>query len=393
MKTWNSFPMLRLIFPFVLGVVAGAFISEVVRIDVKLLCLTLFGFSIVIIPTLIALGNLTSQRWFGLLVWPSFLVFGTLLALSVSDGIYPDYIHAESDGTPHEYVIKIVDEPQGKANSVKVVADAFDVQNSRQGKLLLYFSKDSLSSNLSYGQKLLVRTKIEQVAGLGNPNEFNYSRYLRFHNIHFRGYVQDADWRVVSNGEPSLKRWFLDLRSSLIERLKEAGLSGNELSVASALILGHRTDLDKELLTAYAGAGATHVLAVSGLHVGIVYLILNFLLRFLNRFKYGRFVRTLLVVLTLFSYAALTGLSASVFRAATMFSFVAIGTAFNRNTNIFNTLAASAFCLILYEPMILMQVGFQLSYAAVIGIVLIQPLLFQLYVFKNRLLDWAWSIT
>jgi competence protein ComEC len=193
--------------------------------------------------------------------------------------------------------------------------------------------------------------------------------------------------------EPSVKGWFLSIRSKFIEKLKEAKLSGNELAVASALILGYRSDLDKELMTAYAGAGATHVLAVSGLHVGIVYVILNFLLKFLNRYRYGRIIRTIILVLLLFSYAALTGLSASVFRAATMFSFVAIGSAFNRNTNIFNTLAASAFCLILYEPMIIMQVGFQLSYTAVIGIVLIQPRLFKLYTFKNQLLDWAWSIT
>ena len=146
-------------------------------------------------------------------------------------------------------------------------------------------------------------------------------------------------------------------------------------------------------MSAYAGAGATHVLAVSGLHVGIVYVILNTLLKFMDRKRSLRILKTILLVLLLFGYAGLTGLSASVFRAATMFSFVAIGKAIDRNTNIFNTLAASAFCLILYEPMIIMQVGFQLSYLAVIGIVVIQPRLFELTFFNNRWADWAWSIT
>jgi competence protein ComEC len=96
----------------------------------------------------------------------------------------------------------------------------------------------------------------------------------------------------------------------LIEKLKLAGLEGDELSVASALILGYRAELDRELMSAYAGAGATHVLAVSGLHVGIVYFILNALLKFMDRRKYGRIIKTVLLIGILFGYASLTGLSA-----------------------------------------------------------------------------------
>lgn len=394
MKVWNSFPMLRLILPFLVGVISASFLPEFIAID----CFILMMFSgvaglIVLVGMLLTL-QLRRPHWFGLFLWPSFLVLGSILALSVSDSIFPDCLNQERLGhVENAFVAVIADQPQVKAKSVKVIAEVVDVEQSMNGRVLLYFKKDSVSEQLKYGEEILIRTKLEQVKGMGNPNEFNYSRYLRFHNISFRGYVKSGDWKKLSNGSPTMKGWFLALRSQMIVLLKESGLDGNELSVASALILGYRADLDKELMTAYAGAGATHVLAVSGLHVGIVYVILNFLLKFLNRYRYGRIVRTIILVLLLFSYAALTGLSASVFRAATMFSFVAIGSALNRNTNIFNTLAASAFCLILYEPMIIMQVGFQLSYAAVIGIVLIQPRLFKLYTFKNRLLDWAWSIT
>ncbi|MDP6909121.1 MAG: ComEC/Rec2 family competence protein, partial [Flavobacteriales bacterium] len=229
--------------------------------------------------------------------------------------------------------------------------------------------------------------------GMGNPNEFNYARYLRFHNILFRGYVNSKNWKLLSDGKPSLKRWFLKVRSQLISKLEAARLQDDELAVASALILGYRLDLDRELMAAYAEAGATHVLAVSGLHVGIVYVIFNMLLKFMDRSRKTRILKTIILILCLFGYAGLTGLSASVFRAATMFSFVAVGKMIDRSTNIFNTLAASAFCLILYEPMIVMQVGFQLSYAAVIGIVIVQPKLFNLIAFNNRLVDWAWSIT
>ncbi|MDC0303569.1 ComEC family competence protein [Flavobacteriales bacterium] len=386
--------MLRLILPFLVGVITASFLPEFIKVDFQLLVIltTIVGLAI-LIGMLLTL-NLRRSYGFGLFLWPSFIILGSVLSLSVSDSVFPDYLKQEElGGIEKSYVAIIVAQPQIKSKSIKIFAKVTDANQSMNGKVLLYFKKDSTSKQLKYGEQLLLRTKLEKVKGMGNPNEFNYTRYLRFHNISFRGYVNSESWQRLSMSNPSVKGWFLSIRSKLIKKLKEAKLSGNELTVASALILGYRSDLDKELMTAYAGSGATHVLAVSGLHVGIVYVILNSLLKFLNRYRYGRIIRTMILVLLLFSYAALTGLSASVFRAATMFSFVAIGSALNRNTNIFNTLAASAFCLILYEPMIIMQVGFQLSYTAVIGIVLIQPRLFKLYTFKNQLLDWAWSIT
>ncbi|MGB0918068.1 MAG: ComEC/Rec2 family competence protein, partial [Flavobacteriales bacterium] len=376
------------------GVICASFLPEFAQVNTRVLTWSGVGAGSVSLLLLVVTTRFRESHWFGLWLWPVLVGLGGFLSLSVSDSIFPDSLSGEAfDGKPRAYMAIISDEPQVKNKSVKVTAELSTVNNSSHGKVLLYFKKDSASEGLKYGEQILVRTKLERVKGMGNPNEFNYTRYLRFHNISYRGYVKTGAWSSLSEGSPGLKGWFLDVRSILIGLLKESGLDGNELSVASALILGFRTDLDKELMSAYAGAGATHVLAVSGLHVGIVYMILNFLLRFLNRFRYGKLIRTFLLVTFLFSYAALTGLSASVFRAATMFSFVAVGSALTRNTNIFNTLAASAFVLILYEPMIIMQVGFQLSYAAVIGIVLIQPRLFNLYVFNNRFADWAWSIT
>ena len=394
MKVWNSFPMLRLIPPFLVGVISTSFLSELIEFNSSILVTFSVAFGSLILASIFWTYRLRRSFYFGLILWPSFYILGSLLTVSVSDNVFPEYLNQEQiEGSSGTYLAVIDDEPQQKKGSVKVVARVIDLDCTVNGRVLLYFDIDSLSQSLKYGEQLLIHSKFSKVEGMGNPNEFNYTRYLRFHNIIYRGQVRGNDWRRLSAGDPGITGWFLSIRSDLIEILKESGLEGNELSVASALILGYRTDLDKELMNAYAGAGATHVLAVSGLHVGIVYVILNFLLKSLNRFKHGEVFRTIILVSLLFSYAALTGLSASVFRAATMFSFVAIGSALNRNTNIFNTLAASAFCLILYEPMIIMQVGFQLSYAAVIGIVLIQPRLFNLYSFNNRFADWAWSIT
>ena len=395
MKFWNSFPMLRIFPPFLLGVVGAAFITEFIPWDETVLFATFLAFGVAVVGAIAVASFVSSKIQFGLVVWLLMLALGSFLTLSVSNEIFPNSFHGElSESAEKSYILRIVDEPQLKKRSIKVVAKLTDDSLSANGKVLLYFNDDSVHSNLKYGDILTVRTKLDKVENLGNPNEFNYKRYLRFHGISYRGYVASGKSEVLSTNNPGVWGHFYTIRRKLIQRLNDSRLDGNELSVASALILGYRADLDKELMSAYAGAGATHVLAVSGLHVGIVYVILNTLLQFMDRRRSTKILKTVLLILLLFGYAALTGLSASVFRAATMFSFVAVGKAIQRDTNIFNTLAASAFVLMAFDPMIVMQVGFQLSYAAVIGIVVIQPRLFELLAFpRSKLLDWAWSIT
>ncbi|MCF8278038.1 MAG: ComEC family competence protein [Flavobacteriales bacterium] len=393
MKVWNSFPMLRVLIPFLGGIVSWAFLLEEIEITSTQLIFGSVAAGLIALATVLFGSEKRITHRFGMALWPASYLIGSMLTISVSDRIFPDHLKSFETNGVQSFIAVVDDQPRQKQKSIEVVANVTDVDQQQFGKVILYFKTDSASKQIKYGDELLLRTNIQEVEALGNPNEFNYPRYLRFHYISHRGYVQSSDWKWLSAGNPSIYGWFLDLRSILIGKLKEAGLQGNELSVASALILGFRAELDRELMNAYAGAGATHVLAVSGLHVGIVYIILSKLLLFMDRYRNGRILKTVLLVFLLFSYAALTGFSPSVARAATMFSFVAIGKAMNRDSNIFNTLAVSVFGLVLYDPMIVMQVGFQLSYAAVIGIVLIQPKLVELIVFENRILDWAWSIT
>ena len=135
-----------------------------------------------------------------------------------------------------------------------------------------------------------------------------------------------------------------------------------------------------------------HVLAVSGLHVGIIFFILNFLLTPLNRNKRLLKIKLFLLVGALWFYAFLTGLSPSVMRSCTMFSFIVVGENLNKRTNIYNTLAASAFLLMLINPLIIFGAGFQLSYIAVISIVFFQPRLAALVAVKNRILKYVWDL-
>jgi competence protein ComEC len=182
-------------------------------------------------------------------------------------------------------------------------------------------------------------------------------------------------------------------QNRLLDVLKSHQFKQQELAVASALLLGYKDMLDRDTILTYSSSGAMHILAVSGLHVGIIYLVISSLLFFFEKIKYGNYIKAFLLVISLWAYALLTGMSPSVLRAATMFSFVTIGASLKRQTNIYNTLAASAFVLILYNPYIILKVGFQLSYLAVFGIVYLQPKLYNLYSPSNWLMHKIWAIT
>jgi competence protein ComEC len=133
-------------------------------------------------------------------------------------------------------------------------------------------------------------------------------------------------------------------------------------------------------------------LAVSGLHVGIVFYLVSLVFGFLRHNRKGRLLFMLISISILWSYAFITGLSPSVMRAATMFSIFAIGENLNRRSNIYNSMAASAFILLLINPNNLFDIGFQLSYAAVFGIVFLQPKLEKLFFIKNRILRFFWML-
>ncbi|HKZ36510.1 MAG TPA: ComEC/Rec2 family competence protein, partial [Chryseolinea sp.] len=166
-----------------------------------------------------------------------------------------------------------------------------------------------------------------------------------------------------------------------------------EQGIVSALVLGITDGLDNELLTAYKGTGAMHILAVSGLHVGIIYGLLLFLLKPLQKVKHGKWFLAGISIVVLWLYAFITGLSPSVLRAVTMFSFVALAKPAQHRTNIYNILAASAFCILLYDPYLIMSIGFQLSYLAVLGIVYLQSGIYKLWEPTNRLLDEVWKVS
>ncbi len=260
-------------------------------------------------------------------------------------------------------------------------------------KLLVFFKKDSSVASLKAGQKIVFNTQLNETKSNQNPFGFDYGSYLKLKQIGYTSFVGNNDWELLDNKVSGIKNKALNFRQSLLSVYSENGITGDHLAVLSALTLGYKNQLDAKLKSAYSAAGAMHVLAVSGLHVGILYWILNWILSLSGWLKKFIRFRFLLVFAGIWVYAFITGLSPSVLRATVMISFLMGGKLLNRNISIYNSLAASAFILLSLNPLLLFNLGFKLSYFALTGIVFFQPKISRLFYVKFLPLRWAWELT
>ncbi|MDT0558484.1 ComEC/Rec2 family competence protein [Ichthyenterobacterium sp. W332] len=293
----------------------------------------------------------------------------SLITFKITKRLKPSHFH-------NKYEAKIL-----KINNEKVV-----------GKILVNISKDSTESYLYVDEAYVINSKLSTISGPKNPFQFNYSDYLKKRHIYAQLFTTSEQLVKLKSIRTSVHAYAEGLRNKIIHNLKNSRLSEDELSIIQALLLGQRQDISKDIYDDYAKAGVIHILAVSGLHVGIIMLILQFLFKPLHRIKYGRYIALICITIFLWSFAVIAGLSPSVCRAVTMFTIVAFALNIKRFTNIYNTLAISAFVLLLWNPMFVFDVGFQLSYIAVIAIVSIQPLLFKLWIPKWVIPRKLWEV-
>ncbi|QQS50244.1 MAG: ComEC/Rec2 family competence protein [Bacteroidota bacterium] len=292
----------------------------------------------------------------------------------------------------------ICEKPQRKSNSTLLpVLLINDKQASflktRPVKALLYTNKDSLLADTTQiGSRVFFKATLKPIKNNGNPNEWNASLYQAQRGYFCKGYVS-KDFLVIKSGKRfPVKRLATNIQARAMQQFASMLEEPNALAVVTALTLGNRDLLSDEIEKSYANTGVIHVLAVSGLHVGILYLFLNFLLAILDKNPWTRQIKTVVIVLIIWFYALITGLSPSVIRAAIMFTVFALGRSIKREINMFNLLALAALIMLLINPLILFHVGFQLSFLAVGGIVFFQPHFYKLFEFKSYLADYVFKL-
>ncbi len=260
------------------------------------------------------------------------------------------------------------------------------------GKVLLNAKKDSIDKVLNIDEILYTSNLYLDIQGAMNPYEFNYKEYLKHQHIHHQLTIESKNFVVLGPGKISFKGAAHSLRRRINRELGRYNFADNELSIINALLLGQRRDISKRQFQQYRDAGAIHILAVSGLHIGIILLFLNFLFQPIEKFKKGKWAKLIIIIACLWAYAFLAGLSASIIRSVAMFTAIAIGMALNRPMEVRNSLIISLFFLLLLNPFYLFDVGFQLSYTAVFSIVWLQPIFSGIWIPKTKLLRYFWNL-
>lgn len=387
---WRNAPLLRHLVPLVLGLISSLYFESYSA-------LAPFGL-VVALTIIVLLASLNSvwkrynkNHYFGILSLVLFFILGTGLGFRSieSETNLPDGL---------SYLAVVETTPVEKANSYAVHLQIFKSQidslryQSCRVRLVAYFAKENFDSQIIPGQTIRFSGYFSNDDQPLYPDQFNYGRYLRNVGISGTVYIPLGNYNLIDLDQFSLKGQLNRARGSLIEKLNSDSIPIREYGVIAALLMGDRTFLDPQLRDDFADAGAVHILAVSGLHVGIIYLLFLSLLNFVLKDR-ARLFKFFFILSVLWGYAALTGFSPSVLRAATMFSFIATGKYHAKYVNTYNMIGASALLLLIINPRLITQVGFQLSYLAVLGIVYFHPKFYAWMIVENRILDKFWSLT
>ena len=387
----RSAPFVRLMLPLSVGIIVQERQLLPLGLGAAWLCLAFFALM------LLAYYRLISYRWrwcFGLAA-NLFLFF---VGVAVTQHVKQE--SALPVGETVCVAAVVTDEPSQSPKFAKLSVEVFafgdsaNVWREVREKMTLYLRNDSAQALPHLGDKLVARVRPNANPAAKNPYEFDYGGYLRKRGIFSAAFIDAGSCRVLSHGNlPVWKSAPKNIRKRLLAYYAQQGVTGEQLAVLQALTLGDKSMLDADLRQSYSAAGAMHILAVSGLHVGIISMILGFILKFLDRRKHGRVVRGATVILCIWMYALVAGLSPSVLRASIMFTVLTVGGMFSRSTNSYNTLTFSAFLICVFDPTSLFDAGFQLSYAAVLSILFFQPYIYRLLHFRRWLPDAIWSLT
>jgi len=289
--------------------------------------------------------------------------------------------------TSNEYYAVLDEFPIEKGKSYKAVIRLLDPKI----KVLAYFEKSEELAYVTPGSLLYFKGRPELIINQGNPFEFDYRLYSIRNKIGHRIFLKSNSYHFLHSLKIlNLQDRALILRDKLLARLSQNGVKGETFHVISAITFGARDNLDPETTQSFIKTGTIHVLAVSGGNVVVIFILLDFLFRFLKKHRVGILLHTLCLVAGIWGYALITGLSPSVLRASVMFTFIVVGNNISRRPNVYNSLAASAFILLCINPAILYDVGFQLSYAAVFAIVILQPFFYKIFYFKYWIVNQIW---
>ncbi len=392
MINWHEAPLLRAVFALILGIIIANFL------DFHIVLQTILGAIALVCFFLMQLGISYKWRWIsGVFNLIFFIIVGVFLVYFHDESFRTDFLGNHFAPKKQVDIVGMVSELPEEGKNIKITVDVTTVNDTlTQGHILLYMKPSELSSSISYGDIISFKAYMNPIRISKNPATFDFQRYMKYHNIRYLSYVKDEDVEIMAQRRGTAIWHFAYNSQEIFMKILATYLPDNEeFSVASALIVGYRSQIPDEIIQAYVNTGALHVLSVSGLHVGLVSVILNVILRRIksrSKLKIWAWLDPLLQILFIWMFTFITGAAPCVLRAAVMFSFLILGRSLARTANIYNILGASCFVLLLWNPYFLYDVGFQLSYMGLVGIVYFQPKIYAAGLKIIEVKDWLYNI-
>ncbi|MFA9186694.1 ComEC/Rec2 family competence protein [Flavobacterium sp. FBOR7N2.3] len=387
-----QFPLARITIGFLLGILTAFYFHPNPNL--------VFGFLFVLLALLILLFFGTKRTkntpfYFGILTYSISFLIGISSLIVQTNSLEKNNYSNDNSIFEKEISITLIIREKLKNTSYnkRYIALVQTINNKNySGRVLLNIPKKSITTPFEVGTILRIQGALIKNKKPDNPNQFDYGNYLKQKQIYAQLYANSGN--IERSLEPHKDIWYYSAKitTRITHNLEKSEFNKTALAVATALILGQRQDIAPEIVQDYQYAGAVHILSVSGLHVGFIFLFLNFILKPISNTRKGAFIKLSIILISLFLFALIAGLSPSIVRSVTMFSFVTIGYYIRRSVNIYHTLVVSMLLILLFQAYFLFDVGFQLSYLAVFFIVWFQPILSKLWTPKNKILKYSWDI-
>ncbi|MFC2123233.1 ComEC/Rec2 family competence protein [Bacteroidota bacterium] len=397
MLKWSPYPFVRFTVVLIGGILCGELYNHYEPEIIALLAVVFFLIYI-LISGILKKNTFTRFRMLiGFLGLTSIFLTGLFRCVSIHERFREEEIQADIENIKY-YSAWIISQPVNKNDAIRFIATITSYKvsgkwRSANSSVSIYYKATSDSTILKYGDRILISGNPDWVKPPANQYVFNYQKWMTRKGIHYQAFLKDGSMCVYGNAPRSkLMQVSYNLRARISNIIINAFDDPVTMGIVSALVIGQRNNLDPDVADDFSRSGVYHILAVSGLHVGIVYFIMMFIFGRLNRSKPGRWVFAIITIISLICYSVITGLSPSVIRAATMLSLIPVSQAINRRANIFNTISFSAFLHLLYDPFLIFSAGFQLSYLAVLGIVLFYKPIYNLIELNSYIFDRIWKL-
>lgn len=396
MRLWKKSPALRMLLPFLSGIATDLLAHPDMGI-----------WAVVLLPALIIflIVYFRIRKWKfvfrfapGAALVPLLFCLGGLLS-AVDDPLRSPRHYVNTWRPDDLWIARITSVPIQREKSMRVEAEVIGIDRNgiqivASGKIMLTLACDSVNRTIGPDDVLAAAARILPIPAPANPGEFDYASFLKNRKIFRQSYARSNEWKLIQQATShSVSGQFLIWREYFIEKFRSHIDGQEEFSVLAALILGKTEFIGQDMMQAYASAGAIHILAVSGLHVGLIYVVLAPVLRRIFPGKSKKWLKFLIPASILWLYAGVTGFSPSVLRAALMFTAFIVADTWERNSSSYNTIGISAFLLLCWNPSMIFELGFQLSYLAVLGIILLQKKIGDSVPITNHRVQKIWQLT